>query len=453
MPSRAFFQKGRALSGSNEVGRTQASIIQWILRVTLLVYYVAVDAVQIFTGYDGSRTAGLFLTGILAAIIFLLLLNGSLNLSIRITILHFYLIAWIACCLVNSLMAINTTTALVRTMQLAKFSIAAVVYFISFDHNNAIDEMLHLVMYGGFILVSLYVAHYGFDYIASSLSSSERITSELINSNTLGMSAAYSCLIYLFYWISGTFEPLGVPFALLSLIIIIASQSRKAILILVLGVALYLLLARPRRLPSARLVLAFVGVALLVILLNNQFDLAGVTDRIVGLVNSLTGKGQIDKSTFMRNSFIDVGLGLFREHPAFGVGVDCSKYYTTFLYGYTYHLHNNYVELLSDMGIIGLVAYYWIYAYMLVQMLRGRIMRIPQGRLCLALLIIRLIMDYGFYAFKEQGTYLFLVLFFVCYEQGVKGMSANTLTSRPQGLQVATLRHSWISQTQLRRDA
>lgn len=47
--------------------------------------------------------------------------------------------------------------------------------------------------------------------------------------------------------------------------------------------------------------------------------------------------------------------------PIWGYGFDSFKYYNRLMTGHFYYSHNNYIELLYDLGIIGFAIYYWFY--------------------------------------------------------------------------------------------
>lgn len=60
------------------------------------------------------------------------------------------------------------------------------------------------------------------------------------------------------------------------------------------------------------------------------------------------------QSTYIRNSFIIMGLKSMWKHPLFGGGMN----YFQFINNARYYSHNNYVELLNNFGIVGTLIYY-----------------------------------------------------------------------------------------------
>lgn len=60
------------------------------------------------------------------------------------------------------------------------------------------------------------------------------------------------------------------------------------------------------------------------------------------------------QSTYIRNSYIIMGLKSMWNHPLFGGGMN----YFQFINSARYYSHNNYIELLNNFGIVGTLIYY-----------------------------------------------------------------------------------------------
>ena len=406
-----------------------ANAFDKLIILATIIYYVLIDAVGIMVGAEGSRLGGAILIGQLAILIILYLLKTRGKVSIRLSLYHLYFVLFISYCFINCLWASYYNQALARTEQLAEIAILMIVVYTVFDNReNAVDELLTIIMIGGFLLVTLYIAYYGWAYIVFSLKNADRISSDLVNANTLGMSAAYSCVIFMHKAIQKKVRIWWVPFLALSGITLVVSQSRKAILILVLGIIGVFILNNHRdknKLRAFGRILLSIGVIVaILILLERSGILTGISARLEGLINLIIGRGEIDKSSLQRKTLVSLGIELFRKQPIFGIGIDCARYFSP--YGYNYHLHNNYLELLAGGGIIGIVVYYWIYLVLLIGMIKYRNFDDPEYNICVVLLLIRLIMDYGYFSYKEQGTYFFLLVIFIFY----KKLRANTRESR-----------------------
>jgi len=74
-----------------------------------------------------------------------------------------------------------------------------------------------------------------------------------------------------------------------------------------------------------------------------------------------------DPSASMRKQMIEDGVEMWKEYPLLGIGLD--QYRVISVYG-TYS-HNNYVELLVNLGLIGLLLYYSIHLFILFSCLKN----------------------------------------------------------------------------------
>ncbi len=143
------------------------------------------------------------------------------------------------------------------------------------------------------------------------------------------------------------------------LIYILFTGSKRALLFLLLSIASLFILDLKSSFV-VKLLKAFIIAILILILYNALMDIplfyTVVGYRFEGMINSLTGQGSIDASTFERQMFISEGWELFLSAPFSGHGFYTFPYINTVAYGK--YAHNNYIELLADMGVTGLVVYY-----------------------------------------------------------------------------------------------
>lgn len=94
------------------------------------------------------------------------------------------------------------------------------------------------------------------------------------------------------------------------------------------------------------------------------YDVIGY--RMEGLFNLISGSGNVDASAEERSFMVQLGLRRWTERPLCGYGFDSFKYYNRAMTGNFYYAHNNYVELLYDLGLTGFVVYYSFYFKLLI---------------------------------------------------------------------------------------
>lgn len=207
-----------------------------------------------------------------------------------------------------------------------------------------------------------------------SATAANRLGSEgLWNANAIGMMMSIGFIYYIYrfrresknvYRIGDIFFIAILGFAAL------VSGSRKALVSIVLGTVIYLLLdSEGKRARSILIIIAvIVGVYYAVVKIPYFYSIIGW--RMETMISGYTGVGDVDHSTILRKQFIEVGLRVFKEHPILGVGIDCFRVYNSQITGYRWYAHNNYVELLADLGIIGFIVYHSGYIYLLFEFIK-----------------------------------------------------------------------------------
>ena len=140
-------------------------------------------------------------------------------------------------------------------------------------------------------------------------------------------------------------------------------------------------------------------------LFNVEFLYDAIGYRMEGMVAAFTGEGEVDASSQIRQDMITRGLELWQQAPLIGHGIDTYKHIS----GFGLYAHNNFAELLSDLGLIGLVAYYWFYIRMIVRMIRRTDLKAFRWfwAICIACIVI---CDYGVVSYDMYPVHLMLLL-------------------------------------------
>ncbi len=85
--------------------------------------------------------------------------------------------------------------------------------------------------------------------------------------------------------------------------------------------------------------------------------------RFEEMFNMFSGGESAVAGDDIRQRLIEIGLKQWSYSPLWGYGMDTFKHYNKMVTGYFYYAHNNYVELLYDLGLLGTVLYYWFYGH------------------------------------------------------------------------------------------
>jgi len=144
-------------------------------------------------------------------------------------------------CLCSKLWAENPNLSTTKINALVFIFIAMFIVSNSLSKYMDIEGLLEIFMYGGHFVIIYCFLRYGIGNIIDMLGEGERISNELLNANSIGMCAAYAIVINLYFVIYDRLrlrDVLMIP----SIIILLVSQSRKALIVTVLGlVGIYIL--------------------------------------------------------------------------------------------------------------------------------------------------------------------------------------------------------------------
>jgi O-antigen ligase len=193
---------------------------------------------------------------------------------------------------------------------------------------------------------------------AGIVTEADRLAGTMENANVFGIVAVTVCWLAVLLLTTARRRPVRVLVSfvvLLSIMVALWTQSRKAILALPLSVATVsvLLIAARASHPSMRtwvgthVPLIAAGVVLLGIMV--AFILCSPYGT---RVRDLLG-GRMDQSAGERMTMGQVGLQLWSRHPVFGAGLDQFRAH----YGGTYS-HSTVIEVLVSTGLMGFVLYF-----------------------------------------------------------------------------------------------
>lgn len=131
----------------------------------------------------------------------------------------------------------------------------------------------------------------------------------------------------------------------------------------------------------------------------------------------------------IRSKMIQIGLEGWLEAPLFGHGLDSFKYFNVTQTGHFYYAHNNYVELLYDLGLTGFIAYYGFVVYMLVKLIKMPRDLLKYKILGVGLLVELLIYDFGGVAFYATFSICILAVVYIIIKTAYEQINSNKVGS------------------------
>lgn len=286
-----------------------------------------------------------------------------------------------------------------------------ILYNYLVNTNN--DKLLIYAITISSVLYSVYVInYYGISGYYELLISGKRAGSDITNVNTIGLISATGFSLCMYFAIFKKkyylFFVSAVP-----LITAFGSGSRKALLVVVISLLMLILIKYKQNKSASSFIKMIVWIVAAVIVFRILFSLPAfetLVKRFDTFVNSLTGVGEVDHSTAIREDMIKYGLIEFKNHILLGHGINNSKIVTMKYFGMSTYLHNNYAELLYSVGIIGFLAYYAMFAYLIKKLYNLFKRKVEFSEILLIMLTIHLVMNYGMVAYYSKETYILLLV-------------------------------------------
>lgn len=331
----------------------------------------------------------------------------------NVGIFHIYMLSVSLFCIFSALWAWNADYAIEKGVTIFELLIAFTLLYETYSKVE-IKRLLLIVMWSGFFLSVYTIIFVGLDNLKDTIEEAGRMDNTFANINVIGMCCSTSILIS-FYFLQKRRNLIDILMCFPCFIIVSASGSRKAFIMLVIGIV-YIMLFKPYKQKKKKGIPKFVVVILSVFILFIVFWIigksgffGGTLDRMDGLIASLTGKGKEDSSSMIRAYYRMIGFRQFFETPLLGIGMGNGRLLAYEYTGHDCYLHCNYAEIAANGGIVGLLFIYWIY----IKLIRSEIKMLKTNSyavIILLFLILNLILDYGKVSYYSKDTYFILMI-------------------------------------------
>ena len=192
------------------------------------------------------------------------------------------------------------------------------------------------------------------------------------------------------------------------------SGGRKFIIIPAIFLYILLFFKRDSRgrkhLVNYKGVVIAIVIAVYYLIMNVPAFYAVIGERMESLFSFIrTGHSISGKSAEIRATMIEIGFNKWMDSPIWGYGFDSFKYYNRLMTGHFYYSHNNYIELLYDLGIIGFAIYYWFYWKLFYVAWKGKNSYTPEIRaFVIGIVFSMLVFEYGAVNYTVTSTQIML---------------------------------------------
>ena len=329
---------------------------------------------------------------------------------------HIFTLQFCLYCYATTFWALNGRYTIVICNTIFLTLLCLFVFYEYWKDVQDIHILLKIIMWAGFFVVLYTYYYYGVEDIVTA-EGEDRLGNEFNNVNTIAMMTA-TTLIINYYFRLFVKKDWSVLIWIPCLMIIAATQCRKAFVMLIMGVfILYYYKQKMEKrsdmlLPLSK-ILAFVllGIIILVVLGHTNV-FSGLYNRMGGLISSLTGGEDIDASSHVRNTYLEIGWRQFLQTPFVGIGMNNSMILLSQQTGHATYLHNNYIELASCGGIIAVISYYSIFVYILSKEIKY--IKLDSSAILIATwILIKFVTDWGAVSYCSRATFFHLMLFFI----------------------------------------
>ena len=384
-----------------------------------LINVIAVFLFSVFILFEGYAWGKYAFLAASLAIYILGLLERNGKAVFRLDAYVFLNVVFIFYVFLTALWAKSPDSTITMTRTLIRTFLCAYIVYLYFVKEKDVSRLLRILMWAGYVVAIYSLMFYGVDeLLKAGTDSSLRADNEFANVNSIAMCCALSVMIQA----NEFFEKRNrwtCLFLIPVLIVIGATQSRKALVFLIIGVFSAFIVKNQNESALKKIGKIIIGcvVALLLVYALLQLDIfSGIKERMESVINSFSGKGKADHSALIRKQMIEVGWKEFLEHPIGGIGLSNSYFITLRYFGRETYLHNNFVELLSCGGIFAFVFYYAIYVYLFYNLWKYRRADKKQAMFFAIWLLIMLALDYGNVSYYSKSQNFYLMIHFVNIE-------------------------------------
>lgn len=287
-------------------------------------------------------------------LIFLIWVNVLMkNKKIKINNFSIMYTLFIISCIVSIFYAEDGNTSFIRTRTLI---LSFVLMFSLLNYINSIEMIKKILSYfviSGFLMSTFILFTSDFSHVT-------RMGSEIGNVNTIGMLINLSAVIS-FYHILETKSYKLLPIFIINTISILLTGSRQSLIFLVISIVFLLFFVSKGSIMKKTKYL-FIGLSILIFtfyLIYNVpifYQIIGV--RMESLLELLSGRGTSEGSLNTRTSMLKFGIDWFKDQPLLGYGVDNYRYLLNNRVSRFTYSHNNIIELLVGIGIVGTFYYF-----------------------------------------------------------------------------------------------
>jgi len=316
-------------------------------------------------------------------------------------------ILFIALCGFSLLWSYNTAQTYIETRIMIELAIISNLIIAFIDNKEKLVSLYKYLVGAGVVLI----IRLAYEFPLNTWLSGRLGSTGDFNPNKIGLYLTISALCTFHFALIKNKKWFYVLFSIFTVVIVLTG-SRKAFLMLVLGACLlyYLNIGRFKSRSKQLLSLVITVVLLLIsyfLVMNIPVFYELLGSRLESMMLIFTGSSDLDYSSNERIKMIEVGMSLIGDSPIWGSGIGSYGLVS----GFNRYSHNNYIELLVGLGVIGLILYYSMIIYVIYKLIK--VINSIDGNPLLVILSLLLVMDFALVSYNGPIYQLIIALGFV----------------------------------------
>lgn len=262
-------------------------------------------------------------------------------------------------------------------------------------------------------------------FFTNNLISDERLGSNFAgNSNTFALfmmvAFFFTSWQFLYYEKDRLKKGIAGIIMIMNIVTVLLSGARKIIVACMIYVIILYLSKKDkmgRRHTIRNIVIICVAIMLvwqLMMKIPLLYEIVG--NRMESLINQFLGKAVMieGSSSYLRDEYRKLAFSGWLESPIWGHGYDSFHFYNSIVTGHNAYSHNNFTELLYNVGIIGFITYYFEYYRIVKLSIKSKVL--PVKVLTIAGIVGVLVSEYGQVDYNLSIIAIFL---FVLYKLNI----------------------------------
>lgn len=369
-----------------------------------------VNAVTIFA-FNDVRGAGT-ITGLLMLFASMLLWIGRRNEKVIIP----YNTVWYA--LFTAYSALSSLWSSYINADMASYFLRMVVIValitsisIYVDKPEDLERIIKLYIFSMFMIVLMELSSVPF-----SEWSSGSMGSHFSGANSNGVAFMVFCAeLMAFYEFYSKNKKGYILLVALFLVFIILSSSRKSMFAAVAGPIMFVLFSVYKKNYFFNIV-AILTLATLVIffIMTDENAYNAIGKRITSMLMFWFEERDhtVDNSLYMRSYYIDLAQRMFSESPIFGKGMGNFAKIIDHVYMLDgVYSHNNFWQILSELGLVGFIIYYSLYFITLVRLAKGAFINKSRiNMLFFTFMILLLVLETGLVTYNSKMPHIVIAI-------------------------------------------